>query len=48
LDWEENPIQDIQGKVLTGNINLSGDSSVRRTASLSVIADSIINDLTNV
>ena len=48
LDWEENPIQDIQGKVLTGNINLSGDSSVRRTASLSVIADNIINDLTNI
>jgi len=48
LDWYENPIQDIQGKVLTGNVNLSGSSSVRRTANLTLVADGIINDLSNV
>ena len=48
LDFQENPIQDIQGKVTSGNINLDGKSSVRRTANLSMIADEYINDLSNV
>ena len=25
LDWNENPIQDIQGKVISGNININGN-----------------------
>ena len=37
LDWEENPIDDIEGLVSSGNININGDSAIRRTASLSLI-----------
>ena len=36
LDWLENPIQDIQGIVTGGNVNLNGQSSIRRTCNLSV------------
>ena len=31
LDWEENPIEEIQGLTTGGSINLNGDSAVRRT-----------------
>ena len=37
LNWEEQPIQDIQGKVTSANFNLDGSSSVRRTGNLSLI-----------
>lgn len=43
LDWDENPIQDIQGKVTTGNITIDGSSSIRRTASLTFVAEEIDN-----
>lgn len=36
LDWDENPIQDIQGIVVDGNINLDGSSAMRRTCNISV------------
>ena len=36
LDWLERPIQEIQGIVTGGNINIDGKSSLRRTCSLSV------------
>ena len=36
LDWLENPIQDIQGIVTGGSINIDGNSSIRRTCTLSV------------
>ena len=36
LDWQERRIADIQGKVISGSVNVNGDSAVRRTASLSV------------
>lgn len=39
LDFLEKPIQDIQGKVLSGNINIDGSSSVRRTCNLGMIPD---------
>ena len=48
LDFQENPIQDIQGKVISGNVSLDGKSSVRRTCNLTMIADEYTNDLTNV
>ena len=37
LDWNENPIQDIQGKVISGNININGNSTIRRTCNLSML-----------
>lgn len=39
LDWEENPIKDIQGIITGGNINLDGKSAIRRTVSISVYVD---------
>ena len=48
LDSEEKPISDIVGRVSTGNININGSSSLRRTASLTFVADEVDNDLTDV
>ena len=39
LDWEENPIKDIQGIITGGNINLDGRSAIRRTINISVYVD---------
>lgn len=47
LDWQENPIQDIQGKITSGNITIDGTSSIRRTASLTFVKQGI-DDITNV
>ena len=48
LSWKENPIQEIQGKVINGSLNIDGKSSMRRTASLTVFAEEMVNDLTQV
>ena len=48
LDFLENPITEIQGKVTSGSINLNGSSAVRRTANLSMVADDANNDITSV
>lgn len=34
LDWDENPIKEIQGEVSGGSISMDGSSSIRRTCSL--------------
>ena len=36
LNWQEEPIKEIQGLITGGNINIDGKSSVRRTSNLSV------------
>jgi hypothetical protein len=38
LDWEDFPIQSINGYTTGGNLNLNGNSSIRRTGSLSMIS----------
>lgn len=38
LDWNENPIQDIQGLITGGSISLNGSSSIRRTCNLTMFA----------
>ena len=49
LDWLENPIQEVQALVTGGSINIDGNSSVRRTANLSVyIPEKEYADITNV
>lgn len=48
LTLDEKPLQEIQGRVTTGNINIDGKSSVRRTCNLTFLADEYENDLTNV
>ena len=46
LDFAENDIEEIQGRVTQGNITIDGNSNVRRTCSLTVILDERINNLT--
>ena len=43
----EDPIQEIQGRISAGNINVNGDSAIRRTGSLTFVADLAENDITN-
>lgn len=48
LNWNENPIKEIQGFVTGGNINLDGSSAVRRTMNLNVfIKNEDIANVTN-
>lgn len=49
LDMDENPIQSIEGRVLSGSsISISGSSNVRRACSLNLVADKEKNDLTDI
>ena len=49
LDSNEIPIKNIEGRVQPGSsINLNGNSSVRRTCSISIIAEETENDLTDI
>ena len=41
LDTNENPIEQIEGRVTAGSINIDGNSAVRRTCSLSLIAKEV-------
>ena len=47
LDFYQNPIQQIQGKVISGSFNLDGSSSMRRTGNINLIADDLENNLTD-
>lgn len=45
LDMDENPIEEIQGRVTQGSVPVDGNSIVRRTCSLTVVAQEMnIND----
>lgn len=48
LNWNEEPIQNIQGKVLSASFNIDANSIVRRTATLNVLMEGLINNITNV
>ena len=49
LDMNENPIQSIEGRVLPGSsISIAGNSSVRRTCNINLIAEKEENDLTDI
>lgn len=41
LDINENPIEQIEGKITTGNINIDGSSAVRRTCSLTMVSQEV-------
>jgi hypothetical protein len=41
LGFDESPIELIEGKVLSGSINVDGASAVRRSCSLSLISEGI-------
>ena len=45
LTFNEQPIEEITGRILNGNIGIDGSSSLRRTCSLSMITQDVnIND----
>lgn len=49
LNWNEDPVEEIQGLATGGTINLDGKSSLRRTCSLSVfLKDNDYSGITNV
>ena len=49
LDLEEAPVESIEGKVLPGStITIDGNSSVRRTCSITFLAEDTNNDLTDI
>lgn len=48
LNFEEKPIQAIEGRVTGGTLNLDGNSAIRRTCNLSMVATDYENDLTNI
>lgn len=41
LDFEENPLEQIEGKVTGGSLNIDGSSAVRRTCNLSLVAKDV-------
>lgn len=47
LSVDEKPIQEIQGRCINGSLTIDGHSTIRRTGSLSVLADEYKNDLTD-
>lgn len=48
LDFKENPIKEIQGRVTSGSVNIDGSSAVRRTCNLSMVADNYGENLINI
>ena len=48
LSMDEEVISQIQGKAISGSLNLDGSSSVRRTANFSMFAEQKENDLTHI
>ena len=48
LSWTEDPIVEIQGKAISGSLNLDGNSSLRRTANFTMFAEEKENDLTRI
>ena len=36
LNWAGNPVEEIQGKIISGSINVDGSSAIRRTCSLNI------------
>lgn len=41
LDINENPIEQIEGKITTGSINIDGSSAIRRTCSLTMVSQEV-------
>ena len=41
LDYNENQLEEIQGKITSGSINVDGTSAVRRTCNLSLVTQEV-------
>lgn len=48
LDFNENPISEIQGKCTSGSLSLDGKSSMRRTCTFTLVVDNENYDISNV
>lgn len=49
LDWNENIIQEIQGKAIGGSLTIDGSAAMRRTCSITLVPDSSdLEDMTNI
>ena len=47
LSFDEKPIKKIQGNITAGSLSINGSSAIRRTISLTMLANLNNNDLTN-
>lgn len=47
LTWDEYPIEEIQGRITQGSVNVDGSSAVRRTCSLTMVLKSNEIDVSN-
>ena len=41
LNYDENPLEVIEGRITDGSLNIDGNSSVRRTCNLSLVAKDV-------
>ena len=48
LTWDEEPVVEIQGKAISGSLNIDGNSSLRRTCNFTMFAEQRQNDLTRI
>lgn len=48
LNWNEDPIANIESRVMTANLTIDGNSIIRRAASLSVLIEGLINNIYNI
>ena len=50
LTWEEDPIAEVSGKIVSGSISVDGSSAVRRTCNLTLTTDMLSNsvDISNI
>ncbi len=48
LSWEEETIREIQGEVISGSVNIDGNSSLRRTCNLTFFTDQYNNNFTDI
>ena len=47
LSFDEKPIREIQGQVTSGNLNVNGSSAIRRTISLTMLANQYNSNIEN-
>lgn len=48
LNWQERPIEEIQGKVSSGTLNINGNSPLRRTCNLTILIDENNSNITSI
>ena len=48
LDKDETPIKSIEGRISGGNMSINGNSAIRRSGSISFVAEETKNDLSDI